>query len=371
MEERPIDFAAEGFLEGLPAEKVESRLELLRWLESEGFSLPELRWAHERGILIFLASGREMGGPRLFTPEQLAAEANVDLELLYRMRRAQGLPIPEPGELAFSQLDIEGAAGLHGWLDAGFEPEVLVRTTREIGSGIARAAEAMRAVVFDMVNAAGSTEQEVASSYAALTAALMPQADRLMVGMTRQHLRNIMQAELAAAQTYMEGMPGGIEMAIAFADLVGFTKMGEQLSPGQLSRVAEQLVEIVQDVIAPPVRMVKTIGDAVMLTSEDPEALVDFGLRLCEYVAEHDDAPQLRVGIAYGEVVMRAGDVIGGPVNVASRVTTVARNGSVLATSPVRQAAIDSFRWSPAGVRRLKGLPGPIPLFRARQLRAE
>ena len=78
----------------------------------------------------------------------------------------------------------------------------------------------------------------------------------------------------------------GRPLAVGFADLVGFTRLGEELPPEELGRVAEQLVEIVQELVAPPVRMVKTIGDAVMLTSPDPVPLIDFGLRLCERVAE-------------------------------------------------------------------------------------
>jgi len=370
VESEPIDFRAEGLLDGVPESNVAQRTELLRWLVGEGFSLGELRWAHERGVLLFLGPGREIAGARLFTPEQLAEQSGIDLNLLHRMHKAQGLPIPAPGEQAYSQLDIDVASDIRGWLDAGFDPEMMLGTTREIGAGLARAAEAMRSFVFNIVGAAGATELEVASTYAAMTAALMPQTDRLIVGTTRLHLRNVLQAEIAAAQSFIAGQPGAIEMAVAFADLVGFTRIGEQLPAAELSRVSEQLVEMVEDLVEPPVRMVKTIGDAVMLAADDARPLVDFGLRLCAYVAEHEDAPQLRVGVAYGEVAMRAGDIIGGPVNVASRVTTVARSGSVLATSPVRQAALEHFAWSPAGVRRLKGLPTPVPLFRARRLPA-
>ena len=77
------------------------------------------------------------------------------------------------------------------------------------------------------------------------------------------------------------------------------------------------------------------------------------------------ETPQIRVGVASGAVVARHGDVFGGPVNVANRITSVARAGSVLTTAAVQEACSEDFKWSLAGIRRLKGLP-PMPLFRAR-----
>jgi len=364
------DFARDGYLEGLSDQARAERVELLSWLTDQRFTPEELAWGHRHGVLAFLAAGREIGGARKYTPEQVAAESGVDLEFLMRVRRAQGLPTPEAGETAFSDLDLQVSGGLADWIEHGFEPEGLISTTREIGSSIARAAEAMRSALFDLVVAPGATEKQLAETYAKTAATLLPLADQLVVGLTRQHLRNIMQTELAGAVELAAGRSSGaLDLAVGFADLVGFTRLGEELPPEDLSRVAEQLVEIVQDLVSPPVRMVKTIGDAVMLTSPDPVPLIEFGLRLCEAVeARGPETPQLRVGIASGPVVARAGDVFGGPVNVASRVTGVARAGSVLTTAPVREAAGEGFLWSLAGVRRLKGLPRPLPLFRARTL---
>jgi len=115
------------------------------------------------------------------------------------------------------------------------------------------------------------------------------------------------------------------------------------------------------------VRIVKTIGDAVMLMSPDPGPLVATGLALVEATdAQAEDFPQVRVGLAHGPALARGGDLFGRSVNLASRVTGVARAGSVLATREVRDAAREDFAWSRAGMRRIKGLPEPVPLFRAR-----
>jgi adenylate cyclase len=140
--------------------------------------------------------------------------------------------------------------------------------------------------------------------------------------------------------------------------------------------VAERLFTITREVVEPPVRLVKTIGDAVMLTADEPGALVATALTLvaasdAESATADHAFPQVRVGVAYGPTVARGGDVFGRAVNLASRVTAIARAGSVLATREIRDAGRDQFAWSSAHTRRIKGLPEPVPLYRARPLPAE
>jgi adenylate cyclase len=86
---------------------------------------------------------------------------------------------------------------------------------------------------------------------------------------------------------------------------------------------------------------------------------------------EGEDFPMLRAGVARGEAIGRGGDWYGRPVNVASRVTGVARAGSVLATEDVHDAVEDAFDWSFAGKKKLKGVKEPLPLFRARDKSAD
>ena len=117
----------------------------------------------------------------------------------------------------------------------------------------------------------------------------------------------------------------------------------------------------------PPVRLVKTIGDAAMFVSPDPAALVSVALSLLEAV-QAADLPSLRAGVASGAALQRAGDYYGHAVNLASRVTGVARPGSVLCTQEVHDAAPDEFDWSFARKHKLKGMSDPVPLYRARRL---
>ena len=120
-----------------------------------------------------------------------------------------------------------------------------------------------------------------------------------------------------------------------------------------------------------PVRLVKTIGDAAMLSCPEPAPLIDAALRLIEAAdIEGEQFPQLRAGVTMGPALSRAGDWFGRPVNLASRVTQVARPGSLLAEREVRRSVGDVYHWSYAGERRLRGVREPVALYRARRLSA-
>jgi adenylate cyclase len=157
------------------------------------------------------------------------------------------------------------------------------------------------------------------------------------------------------------------EIAVCFADIVGFTRLGGEIELDDLGGIAGRFAELAGDVTRPPVRLIKTIGDAAMLVSPEPEPLVAVALSLVEAV-ENAELPALRAGIAFGTAVFRAGDFYGHSVNLASRVTGIARPGSVLCTKEVHYAARDQFDWSFAGRHRLKGIAEPLGLYRARRL---
>jgi adenylate cyclase len=116
------------------------------------------------------------------------------------------------------------------------------------------------------------------------------------------------------------------------------------------------------------VRLVKMIGDAAMLVSPEGEPLVDAALKLVESADELGDAMlPLRAGIACGDAIPHSGDWYGAPVNLASRITDVAKPSSVLAAKPVREELGDAFAWSAAGTRRFKNVSSAVSLHRARR----
>ncbi len=238
-----------------------------------------------------------------------------------------------------------------------------------IGRSLSQVAESLRAMPLKMVLEPGLSEAELAQRYAAAVEQMYPLVDPLVSSILTLHLRHATQAEVVNALERSGGeLPGSREVAVAFADLVGFTRLGEEVPPDELGRLAARLEELAGEVAQRPVRLVKTIGDAAMLASPDPEPLLGATLTLVEAAdAEGEDFPQLRAGAALGVAVPRAGDWFGRPVNLASRITSVARPGSLLADEALHDSSQEDYRWSFAGQRRLKGLREPVRLFRARR----
>ena len=140
-------------------------------------------------------------------------------------------------------------------------------------------------------------------------------------------MRELVRLE-AGTRLARAGEPDVREVAIAFADLVDFTGLGDRLAPNELAEVAERFETLAFEALEPGVNVVKTIGDEVMLASADPPALVASVLALIAS-AEGSDLPRIRAGAAAGPARHRAGDWYGRTVNLASRLTALAEPGTV------------------------------------------
>ena len=363
------DFAAEGLLDGLDGEARSARADLLRALEEEGVPAEDIRAAAQDGRLMFLLAERAVGGTPQYTAREVAERTGLALDRLTTLRRAQGLPAPEPDARVFSDTDLEAARNAIAFEEAGVPFDQQLAVVRVLGRGLGQAAEAMRATVLELVLEPGATEAELARRVGREVERLMPLVNPALDQLLRIHLRQLVRTEAISAAERLEGsLPGAREVTVAFADLVGFTRLGEEVPPDELSRVADRLAELTGDVLRGDVRLVKTIGDAAMLTAPEPGELLGVCLDLVAAAdGEGEDFPQLRAGVASGEALSRAGDWYGRPVNLASRLTAIARPGSVLATREVRDAVRDDFKWSTAGRRKIKGVDGQLNLYRARR----
>jgi adenylate cyclase len=363
------DWAAEGLLEGLEGEEREDRVQLLDQLHDAGVSMEELREAAKEQRLALLPVERVLGGDYRLTAREVAERAEVPLDFFLEQRRALGLPSIDPDEKGFNDDDVEGACEIRRFLDAGFEREGVLEVTRVVGEGMRRVADTVSTQVARVMLHPGMTERDLGMGYAQAARELGPLMGRRLEYVFKVQLRELVRSEVVSRAELVSGeVPGSETVAVGFADLVGFTKLGEELPPEEIGRVAGRLGELAQDVVEPPVRLVKTIGDAVMLVSAEAEPLVHVTIELVRTADEAgQDFPQLRSGLAVGEAIARGGDWYGRPVNMASRVTGIARPGSVLTTAEVHDAADDSFRWSFAGRRRIKGVKDPQPLFRVRE----
>jgi adenylate cyclase len=365
-----IDFEAEGLLDGTEGEAREARRELLERLAGEGVPLEELRDAVEGGRLTLLPVERGIAGdgPR-YTPREIAELSGGDLDLLQRASSALGLPYPDPDERTLNEADLDAARRVKAFLDAGLPEDGIIQVARTIGMGTARVADANRELIRRTLIQPGDTERDLALRFAAAAEHMLPIFEPTLLYAQRAHLLEQIRRDVIGTADLASGELGATtEVSVCFADLVGFTKLGEEIAPEELGLVAGRLEEMASAVAEPPVRLVKTIGDAAMLVSPDTEAMTDAALRLVEASEEEgEEFPSLRAGIARGHALAQTGDYYGRPVNLASRITGIAKPGSVLVDPTAKKAAPDAFEYSFAGERHLKGFEARTKLYRVRR----
>jgi len=368
-----MDWEAEGLLEGLEGDDRRARTELLDALEAEGFELADIRRSASEGELLFLMASRAIDVSVSLTWDDLIERSGLPERLVERLIRSQGQTRAYDGQVWYTDADLEMLRTTGQFIQAGVPEDQVVAVGRLLGRGFSQAAEVMRGIAMELVLEPGLDERELATRYAHAAGSLTPMIEPLLGNLLKLHLSKLVQTEIISAEEREAGrLPGARPMTVAFADLVGFTRLGEKVAPDELGAVAERLEQLVLDLVEAPVRFVKTIGDAVMVVSPEPIPLLEMALDLIEAAErEGESFPQLRAGLAAGEALSRAGDWFGRPVNLASRVTTVARPGSVLTTEDVQRAAGDGYRWSKAGIRQLKGIDGAVPLWRARRAAPE
>ncbi len=365
-----VDLETSGLLDGLTGEVRTERAELIPWLLEQGITADEIRASFAP---MLLPARRALGDDGTYvSARQISEWTGLDVDVLTRFQRASGLPhVEDPDAAVFMRPDGDTAVHIKRFIDHGIDPDMMLTVVRVLAEGLSHAAEVMRTTALAAVMHPGATELQIAQGSQALVSEMAPLLGPMIQDMLMLQLRHALETEAVNANERAAGapLPGARMVAVAFADLVGFTRLGESVPPEELEHLANRLADAAREVTVPPVRFVKTIGDAVMLVSTETSALLDAMLSLVEATDADEELPQLRVGLAYGPAVSRAGDWFGSPVNLASRVTSAARPGSVL----VAQAAYEQiggrrpFTWSFARARRLKGIKDDVKLYRARR----
>ena len=365
-----IDFEAEGLLEGTEGKARNDRRRLLEELSESGVPIEELRRAVDEDRVALLPVERVLSGDGTrYTREEVAERSGVEAEFLMEQWRALGMPEPAEGERIFTERDVEAARRVQALRELEIPDDEMLQVSRVIGINMSQLAAASRGLGARVFSNPGDTELEVGQRFATVVEGLGPLLTPVMEYVLQLHMREQIRHDAFGDREIAEGIDSGVEVAVAFADLVGFTKLGERLDPAELGELTDRLGELAGDVARGPVRLVKLIGDAAMLSSNDPAELLAAALRLVAASEEEGEGfPLLRAGVAFGRAVSRGGDFYGRPVNLASRITGVARPGSVLCDEAMEASISDGeVRWSFAGARKLKGIQGEVKLFRARQ----
>ena len=342
---------------------------LRSFLRRRGATDAEIERADREGYLTLLALDRDLlPGRQRYDPEEAAARAEIDRELSTRLWRALGFPDVPPGIRVFTDDDVKTLVMLRKQLEnPQYTPEesfaVLVQQVRLISSAQARIAELFSERLVEQLHDArerGLTEEEIAEF--AVEAFGWRRLEPLIAYGLRVQLRAALWRKLAlddAAAT------GGVELAVSFVDLVGYTALSQELEPGELAALVGRFEELAYDTVAElGGRVVKTIGDEVMFVAADVGAAVRIALRLNEQSALDDVLPDARAGVACGTVLAHEGDYYGPVVNLASRIVALARPGTAVASESVH-AALEGdagIEWRRLRSRRIRDI-GRVELW--------
>lgn len=343
---------------------IDARDELLERLREAGQSEEDIEAAAREGRLPTLAVELALGGAGRYSLTHVARETGLSTKFLRQALQATGRVSPAPRQRSLTEDDLELARLLKRFVDAGLPRAELLEVARVLSQGIAPVAEAVRRLVGNALLAPGDSEYTVGLRYTQAVDQLAPLVPSLLDHQFRVHLRNDIRGVLVTEAERESGrLEGSRVVTIAFADLVDYTRLGEQLAPEDLGSIAGRLNELATTAMKRPVRLVKTIGDAAMFMSPEVEPLVATVTALRDAVQAKDSGmPGLRVGVAHGPATSRGGDWFGSTVNLASRITGQAKPGRILATEAVAQASA-GYDWQRRRRRGFKGVEGRVRLF--------
>ncbi len=288
-----------------------------------------------------------LGAKRVFTRKEVADKAGIPIEVAEELWQQLGFPHAADDDVAFTKEDLKALQRTRELISLGIlTPESQAALVRTWGRSFARLAEWQVNLLAERAIEGEDPEERLSE----LMDAVLPRVEKLQAYIWRRHLEGA--ASRLLSQFADEGPGTTSTMAVGFVDIVGYTGQSKTLTDSELVEWVEYFEnEMTRTVVDLGGRVIKTIGDEVLFVTDDPVAAAEVALIVTERGEDDDDKfPRVRAGIAYGEVVSRLGDVYGPQVNIAARLTSVARPGSVLVdrgayeelSGPIAEDAIET-----------------------------
>jgi adenylate cyclase len=341
-------------------------------LRARGHTLAQIKRAGENGQLAVgpLENLLSSPGPR-YSLREAVRLSGLDAGLIERLQAAMGVAALQLE--GFSEEDVQILKYGAAVLDAGLPLPAFVQLMRVYGQAVAQIADAevrlIHLYVHEPLMRSGVASVEIADEMEGLAREVLPFASpfmnylhgRLLAQFVEQDMIGHMEADLG--EDALE--EGRLRVAIAFADLAGYARLTIERGDEAALGAVERFVQAVEQTLPVDARVIKMLGDEVMVVGSDAAALTGWAVELRAGIAAGDPLP--RIGIHYGEALYRDGDYFGRDVNQAARVVARAGGGEVLVTRAVVQmaAGVDGLEFSRIGEVRLKGFSEPTELFAA------
>jgi adenylate cyclase len=325
-----------------------------------------------------------LGQSPVFSSQDVAARTGVGVEEARRLWRALGFP--EQGhEIAFTDADADALATLIGLVRSGLiDFDMGVNLTRAVGQTMARLADWEVATLLhraeklveedgdgddgadgaeagdgaEDADRAGETTVDGADRMDAalrLVDEISAPFEELLVYVWRRHLAAAV-ARVEALRANEEDL-NTVQLTVGFADIVSFTALSNRLTEERIGDLVELFESRCSDVVAAQRgRVIKSIGDSVLFVNDDPVRAYDTAEGIINVIGRDSRMPDVRVGLATGSVVMRLGDVFGPPVNLASRLTAVARRNRIIIDARTAELLpAEDFETRPIPARPVRG----------------
>ena len=350
--------------EWTPAAVAQARL--VARLRARGHSLDTVRRAAREGRLAYgyIEDLFPSGGPPL-SERDAARETGLEPGLLRRIWTAAGLPAESLD--ALSEDDVELLRRLGAVLDAGLPLVAFLQLVRVYGQALAHIADAeaklFHLYVHEPLIRDGVPVLEIAEELSDLASELLPLTGPIMEQVHQRFLRQALAQDVVGHLEAAEPDLGRLNVAIAFADLAGYTRLTEEIGEEEALELVERFVDLVSASLPDDARVIKTIGDEAMVVGADARGLADWAVGFQALATER---PRPRIGLHCGHALYRDGDYYGRAVNLAARVAARAAGGEVLVTREVRDAAGANLAFSHIGQVKLKGFDEATELFLAR-----
>src|SRR3954468_16094060 len=339
-------------------------------LRARGHPIDEIREATREGRLAYGYLEDLFPAPAsTHTLEEAAEATGLEPALVERIWTAVGFSALTVDEITDDDLRL--LRYIAAALDAGFPLVAFLQLVRVYGQALARIADAevrlFHLYVHEPLMRDGLPGLQMAEEMEDLARDLLPLASPIMDYVHQRYLQHFVEQDMVG---HMEvdldekQELGRVRVAIAFADLAGYTRFTEEAGEEEAFSTVERFIEAVTDTLPEDARVVKTIGDEVMLVGQDVQALTDWAVGFQRLYRER---PTPRIGVHVGVMLYRDGDYFGREVNLSARVVARARGGEVIVTDAVTAAVkgADWLKFDNIGTVKLKGFDEPRSLCRA------
>lgn len=300
-----------------------------------------------------------LGGAPELTAAEMAEHLGADFVDARRIWRALGFPELDPGARAFTQADADALVHLRDAVESGLvDLDTAITLTRAVGQTMSRLADwevASMVHIVDEIEAGPWATGSRMGATRRIIEALSEPFEGMLIYAWRRHLAAAV-ARAEAMRDSEDGQNGQstTHVTVGFADIVAFTALSNEIGESRVGDLIEIFESRCHDVVATHGgRVIKSLGDSVLFIVDDAVHALDIADGIIQVIGRDPRMPDIRLGLASGPVAMRLGDVFGPPVNMAARLTSVARRNRVI----IDQATADRLPDDRFEVRRLPARP--------------